>query len=87
MDLKEHEIEWLCTHMGHTKSVHREYYRLPKNTLEVAKIGKLLTALEQGSDSYKGKQLDEIDIEAEDEPGIKVKNCQVCLSQETRVRH
>lgn len=62
MDLRENEIEWLCTHMGHNISVHREYYRLPKSTLEVAKIGKILMALEQGSDTYKGKTLEEISL-------------------------
>lgn len=70
MDLKENELEWLCSHMGHNINVHREYYRLPKNTLEVAKIGKLLMAIEQGSKKYKGKSLDDIDLsDLEDEDG------------------
>jgi hypothetical protein len=71
MDLKEQELDWLCTHLGHTINVHREYYRLPQNTLEVAKIGKLLMAVEGGIRRYQGKSLDEITLsDIEDEAGI-----------------
>lgn len=67
MDLKENELEWLCTHMGHDIGVHRQYYRLPQNTIEVAKIGKLLLAIEQGSSKYKGKTLDDINMDIDDD--------------------
>jgi hypothetical protein len=26
--LQEHELEWLCGHMGHSITVHRNFYRL-----------------------------------------------------------
>lgn len=61
MDLKENELEWLATHMGHDLRVHREYYRLPENTLQTAKVGKLLMAIEGGVTRFKGKSLDQID--------------------------
>lgn len=48
--------------MGHTETVHKEYYRLPSDTLEVAKIGKLLLAVEAGVDKYRGKSLEEITL-------------------------
>lgn len=71
MDLKENELEWLSTHMGHNLNVHREYYRLPENTLQTAKVGKLLLAIESGIQKYKGKSLDDItelsDIEEDEE--------------------
>lgn len=60
MDLKEHELEWLSNHMGHNLQVHRSFYRLPENSLQTAKVGKLLMAIESGIDKYKGKALDDI---------------------------
>lgn len=74
MDLKDNELEWLANHLGHNISVHQEYYRLPENTLQTAKVGKLLLAIESGIGKYKGKQLDEMtelsDIEEEDEEDL-----------------
>ena len=49
MQLEENELEWLCTHMGHSIDVHRNFYRLPAAALELAKISKLLIASEEGS--------------------------------------
>lgn len=74
MDLKEHELEWLANHLGHDISVHREYYRLPENTLQTAKVGKLLMAIENGISKFQGKKLDDIadvsDIEEEDDDDL-----------------
>ncbi|KAK3570170.1 hypothetical protein QTP86_014220 [Hemibagrus guttatus] len=44
----------------------RGYYRLSENTIQLAKISKLLLAIEQGASSYKGKSLDEIDLNLDD---------------------
>ena len=62
LDLKSNELDWLATHLGHNIAVHREFYRLPMNVVEVAKVGKLLTAVEKGVQRYSGKSLDEIDL-------------------------
>jgi hypothetical protein len=43
-------------------NVHREYYRLPSTALEVAKVGKLLCAFEEGIAKHAGKRLDEIQL-------------------------
>ncbi|KTF85517.1 hypothetical protein cypCar_00046370 [Cyprinus carpio] len=44
----------------------REYYRLPEATTQLAKISKLLLAMEKGSlTNLQGKTLEEIEIEAE----------------------
>lgn len=51
--------------MGHDIRVHREYYRLTENTIQLAKMSKLLMAIECGTAVYKGKSLDEIDLELE----------------------
>ena len=62
MDLKENELDSLADHMGHNIAVHRQYYRLPSTTVEVAKVGKLLMAAEQGLDKYAGRTLDEVEL-------------------------
>lgn len=65
MNLKKNEMDQLAKFMGHDIRVHREYYRLSENTLQLAKMSKLLMAIEQGADVYKGKSLDEIDLNIE----------------------
>ncbi|XP_029916232.1 uncharacterized protein LOC115370202 isoform X2 [Myripristis murdjan] len=62
MNLKDNELDQLAKFMGHDIRVHREYYRLTENTLQLAKMSKLLMAIELGTDTYKGKSLDEIDF-------------------------
>ncbi|XP_041823315.1 uncharacterized protein LOC121628352 isoform X2 [Melanotaenia boesemani] len=62
MNLKDNELDQLAKFMGHDIRVHREYYRLTENTLQLAKMSKLLMAVELGTDVYKGKSLDEIDL-------------------------
>ena len=64
LSLKEQEIDWLARHLGHDIRTHREYYRLHESTIELAKVSKLLLAVDCGkAGSLKGKSLDEIDIE------------------------
>lgn len=49
--------------MGHTNEVHQKYYKLPSDTIEIAKIGKLLLAMETYTvDKYRGKKLDDIEL-------------------------
>lgn len=63
LNLKEHELDSLAKFMGHDIKVHREYYRLADETVELAKISKILLTMENGDiSSLKGKNLDEIDI-------------------------
>ncbi|XP_074034197.1 uncharacterized protein [Leptinotarsa decemlineata] len=64
--MKETEIDQLATFMGHTIGVHKNSYRLPDDIHQVAKISKLLILLENGcSNEFKGKTLDEIDVNIE----------------------
>lgn len=64
LNLKENEMDDLANFLGHDIRVHREYYRLPEGTLQLAKISKVLMALERGQlCKFKGKSLDEIDID------------------------
>ena len=64
LNLQDNELDILANFLGHDVRVHREFYRLPDSTLQVAKISKLLLSLENGTTSnLAGKSLDEIDIE------------------------
>lgn len=63
LDLNGNELEWLANHMGHDISVHKQYYRLQDHTLELAKISKLLLAIDKGSENLVGKKLDDITLQ------------------------
>ena len=53
--------------MGHDVRVHREFYRLPESTMQIAKISKLLLSLEKGTTSkLAGKGLEEIEMTEDD---------------------
>jgi len=54
--------------MGHDIKVHREFYRLPEETLQVAKVSKLLLAMERGElASLQGRNFDDVNV---DVPGV-----------------
>ncbi len=46
MNLKNNELNQLAKFLGHDIRVHREYYRLSENTIQLAKVSKLLLSLE-----------------------------------------
>ena len=57
-------LNWLARHLGHDVRVHREFYRIHESTIEIAKVSKLLLAVDGGKISkWAGKCLDEIDID------------------------
>lgn len=63
LQLPNSELDWLATHLGHDISVHRNFYRLQESTLELAKVSKLLVAVDEGNASQMaGKKLDEIGL-------------------------
>ena len=66
INLKENELDILAKFLGHDIRVHREFYRLPQETLQVAKVSKLLLASEQGLNGLEGKTLDEIDVSVDE---------------------
>jgi hypothetical protein len=64
LNLKKNELDVLAGFMGHDILVHRNYYRLPENTVEVAKVSRILLAMERGEISkYQGKSLEEITLD------------------------
>ena len=46
LNMKETEMDQLAGFLGHDITVHRKFYRLPKGMLQLAKVSKVLTALE-----------------------------------------
>ncbi|XP_034025627.1 uncharacterized protein LOC117510126 [Thalassophryne amazonica] len=61
LDLSNQELEQVARFMGHDIRVHYEYYRQTDKTFQVAKIGKLLFAMEHGANSLKDKSLQTLD--------------------------
>ena len=66
LNLKENELDILANFMGHDIRVHRDFYRLPEATVQVAKVAKLLIAMENGGTNLPaGKSLDDIQLDGE----------------------
>jgi len=66
LGLREEHQDMLAKFMGHDIRVHREFYRLPENILEVAKVSKVLHLINSGSISaYKGQDFDQIEFDNE----------------------
>lgn len=64
LNLKDNEMDNLADFLGHDIRVHRQYYRLPEGTLQLAKVSKMLLALQRGKMAeFKGQTLDEISID------------------------
>ncbi|XP_077388776.1 uncharacterized protein LOC144026107 isoform X2 [Festucalex cinctus] len=67
LNLQENEADQLADFLGHDIRVHRQYYRLPQGTLQLAKMSKMLLAVEQGTLSqYKGQTLDDVQIDPQE---------------------
>ncbi|RXN22014.1 hypothetical protein ROHU_036771 [Labeo rohita] len=58
LDLTEQELEQVARFMGHDIRVHCDFYRQTDKTFQIAKISKLLFAMEQGTETLRGKNLD-----------------------------
>lgn len=61
LDLNENEQDLVADILGHDIRIHRQYYRLPEGTLQLAKVTKLLLAMEKGKlPKFGGKKLEDI---------------------------
>lgn len=64
LNMTDTDMDQLANFLGHDIRIHREFYRLPDKTLQLAKISKVLLALESGRlAEFHGKNLDEITID------------------------
>ena len=63
LNLQNNELDILANFLGHDIRVHREYYRIPQETLQVAKVSKLLISMERGGAGLQsGQSLDEVEL-------------------------
>ncbi|XP_047460236.1 uncharacterized protein LOC125019481 [Mugil cephalus] len=77
LNLENDELDHLAKLLGHGIRTDRDYYRLPEAAVELAKIAKLLVAMEKGSlEGFKGNSLDEIEIEDELELDLEKGNAE-----------
>ncbi|KAF5307701.1 hypothetical protein FQR65_LT18360 [Abscondita terminalis] len=64
MCMDDTEMEQIATFMGHTKKTHQEFYRLPQDIFQMAKVAKVLLLLEKGmGEKFKGKSINDIHLE------------------------
>lgn len=63
LDLSEENVSILADLLGHSKEVQNKIYRLPLDTLLLAKAAKVLFAVQEGVSSFKGQRFDEIDLD------------------------
>jgi hypothetical protein len=62
--MPENEVQEVARHMGHELSVHKQFYRLQDDVIELAKIAKLLLAVESGkAHQFKGISMDDLDFD------------------------
>lgn len=63
LKMKNEDLEQLATFMGHTTKTHNEWYRLPSDIYQTAKVSKILLLAQNNSiEQYKGRNLDELEI-------------------------
>ncbi|XP_057335080.1 uncharacterized protein LOC130673883 [Microplitis mediator] len=66
LNLSQDETEQFAQFMGHTEKTHNEFYKLPQDIYQTARVSKLLILMDKGDgNKYKGKSLNEIDINPE----------------------
>ncbi|XP_034238300.1 uncharacterized protein LOC117643486 [Thrips palmi] len=66
LNLRDHELDAVADFMGHDIRVHRLFYRLSSDTMQLAKVSKVLLNMEKGQiEKMKGLNLDEITVDDE----------------------
>ena len=57
--MTESELTWVTNHLGHTKDIHKGWYRQEDSTIELTKIAKVLIAIDNGdSRDVQNKKID-----------------------------
>ncbi|KAJ8300368.1 hypothetical protein KUTeg_021887 [Tegillarca granosa] len=86
--MKETDVAEVARHMGHELSVHCKFYRLQDDVIELAKISKLLLAVERGkAHKYSGISLDDLDLEETLIQNWFIKVMKFHLNSYTRLEH
>ena len=64
MGLKDHQIQWICNHLGHTEAVHKTHYRHTLEGIERIELGKLILLQDKNLISkFQSKGLENIQFE------------------------
>nr|CAI5841642.1 unnamed protein product [Callosobruchus analis] len=71
LNLSSEEMAQFAQFMGHTEKTHDDFYKLPQDVYQTAKVSKLLLLMETGAEKYKGKALKDIDIDPTNEIAIE----------------
>ena len=67
LNLRDNELDVIAQFMGHNIKIHRDFYRLPSEVLQTAKVAKLLMAIETGQHQrLTGQSLDDVNIDLEE---------------------
>ena len=62
MALPKYQLNWVAEHLGHNLEIHKKYYRQSIDTVETAKLTKLMFLADHGKmDDVRGMNLDTID--------------------------
>ena len=62
--MNQTEMGWLAKHLGHDLQIHKDFYRMQDSTLEMAVVGNLLMAIDEGrAHKFKGRNLRDITLD------------------------
>ena len=62
MELPKHQKAWVAEHLGHSLEIHGKFYRMPLDSVETAKITKLMYLIDHCKmNEVRGLNLDEVD--------------------------
>lgn len=63
LNLDKYQVDWVCKHLGHIKSVHKAHYQQMSDFIERVHIAKLLLVQDMNlTKQFKGKKLEDIDV-------------------------
>lgn len=91
LKMESGDLEQLATFMGHNIKTHTEWYRLPNDVYQTAKVSKILLLAQNNSiDKYRGQKLDELEVgdevietqdDSENEMGEQMENDEVITEE------
>lgn len=71
LDMSDGELTWVTNHMGHTKNTHIAWYRKESSTIELTKMARILTAVDEG-ENLQSRKINELGTSSKNVEGIKI---------------
>ena len=81
LDMNDAELTWLTNHFGHTKGVHKGWYRKEDSTIELTKVARVLVAVD-GGEVIKNKRIDDVMSKRSCVPLEDTNNCSSNVSSD-----